>query len=198
MDKFLINGPCRVKGKVLISGSKNASLPILAATLLFDHPVIIKNLPRVKDMNTMLNLLRSLGSKNASLPILAATLLFDKPVVIKNLPRVRDINTMLNLLKSLGSKIILSRDKKTAKIINKKNMKTFASYSLVKTMRGSILVLGPLISKYHKSKISLPGGCLIGARPVNYHLTALKKLGMKYELKDGYILANQKHTVKQK
>ena len=151
MDKFLINGPCKIKGNVSVSGSKNASLPILAATLLFD-----------------------------------------KPVVIKNLPRVRDINTMLNLLKSLGSKIILSSDKKTAKIINKKNMKTFASYSLVKTMRGSILVLGPLISKYHKSKTSLPGGCLIGARPVNYHLTALKKLGMKYELKDGYILAKSK------
>ena len=151
MDKFLINGPCKIKGNVSISGSKNASLPILAATLLFD-----------------------------------------KPVVIKNLPRVRDINTMLNLLKSLGSKIILSRDKKTAKIINKKNMKTFASYSLVKTMRGSILVLGPLISKYNKSKISLTGGCLIGARPVNYHLAALKKLGMKYELKDGYILAKSK------
>ena len=151
MDKFLINGPCKIKGNVSISGSKNASLPILAATLLFD-----------------------------------------KPVVIKNLPRVRDINTMLNLLKSLGSKIILSRDKKTAKIINKKNMKTFASYSLVKTMRGSILVLGPLISKHHKSKISLPGGCLIGARPVNYHLAALKKLGMNYELKDGYILAKSK------
>ena len=127
MDKFLINGPCKIKGNVSISGSKNASLPILAATLLFD-----------------------------------------KPVVINNLPRVRDINTMLNLLKSLGSKIILSKDKKTAKILNKKNMKTFASYSLVKTMRGSILVLGPLISKYHKSKISLPGGCLT----VSYtHLT---------------------------
>ncbi len=134
MDKFLINGPCKIKGNVSISGSKNASLPILAATLLFD-----------------------------------------KPVVIKNLPRVRDINTMLNLLKSLGSKIILSRDKKTAKIINKKNMKTFASYSLVKTMRGSILVLGPLISKYNKSKISLPGGCLIGARPTNF----LNKAGAK-------------------
>ena len=99
---------------------------------------------------------------------------------------------MLNLLKSLGSKIILSKDKKTAKIYNKKNMKTFASYSLVKTMRGSILVLGSLIAKYHESKTSLPGGCLIGARPVNYHLTALKKLGMNYELKDGYIIAKSK------
>ena len=151
MDKFLINGPCKVKGKVSISGSKNASLPILAATLLFD-----------------------------------------KPVIIKNLPRVKDIKTMLNLLKSLGSKLILSKDKKTVKIINKKKMKTFASYSLVKTMRGSILVLGPLISKFYKSKTSLPGGCLIGARPVNYHLSALKKLGMNYKIKDGYILAKTK------
>ena len=151
MDKFLIDGPCRVRGKILVSGSKNASLPILAATLLFDQPVIIKNLPRV-----------------------------------------RDINTMLNLLRSLGSRIIQSKDKKTVKIINKKKMKTFASYSLVKTMRGSILVLGPLIAKYHKSKTSLPGGCLIGARPVDYHLEALKKLGMNYEIKDGYILAKSK------
>ena len=151
MDKFLIEGPCKLKGKVLISGSKNASLPILAATLLFD-----------------------------------------KSVTIKNLPRVRDIDTMLNLLKSLGSKIILSKDKKTAKIQNKRNMKTFASYSLVKTMRGSILVLGPLISKFQKSITSLPGGCLIGARPVNYHLSALKKLGMNYEIKKGYIHAKSK------
>jgi UDP-N-acetylglucosamine 1-carboxyvinyltransferase len=157
MDKFLINGPCRVKGNVSISGSKNASLPILAATLLFN-----------------------------------------KPVIIKNLPRVRDINTMLNLLKSLGSKIILSRDRKTAKIINKKNMKTFASYSLVKTMRGSILVLGPLISKFYRSKTSLPGGCLIGARPVNYHLSALKKLGMKYKIRDGYIIAKSNGRLKGK
>ena len=157
MDKILINGPCRIKGNVSISGSKNASLPILAATLLFN-----------------------------------------KPVIIKNLPRVRDINTMLNLLKSLGSKIILSRDRKTAKIINKKNMKTFASYSLVKTMRGSILVLGPLISKFYRSKTSLPGGCLIGARPVNYHLSALKKLGMKYKIRDGYIIAKSNGRLKGK
>ena len=77
-------------------------------------------------------------------------------------------------------------------------MKTFASYSLVKTMRGSILVLGPLIAKYHKSKVSLPGGCLIGARPVNYHLTALKKLGMNYKIKDGYIIAKSRGKLKGK
>jgi len=148
MDKFSIEGPSRIRGEVKISGSKNSSLPILAATLLFN-----------------------------------------KPVVLKNLPRVKDINTMINLLRSLGSKIILSKDKRVARIHNKKNLKTFASYSLVKTMRGSILVLGPLIARYYKSKISLPGGCLIGARPINYHLDSLKKLGMGYVLKDGYILA---------
>ena len=157
MDKFSIEGPCRIKGRVKISGSKNSSLPILAATLLFDQPVIIRNLPKVKD-----------------------------------------IDTMLSLLKSLGSKIILSKDKRVAKIHNKNKIKTFASYSLVKTMRGSILVLGPLIAKYHKSKISLPGGCLIGARPINYHLDALKKLGMNYVLKDGYILAKSKGKLKGK
>ena len=155
MDKFSIEGPSRIKGKVKISGSKNSSLPILAATLLFNQPVIIKNLPNVKD-----------------------------------------INTMISLLKSLGSKVILSKDGKIAKIHNKEKLKTFASYSLVKTMRGSILVLGPLVAKCYKSKISLPGGCLIGARPINYHLDALKKLGMNYILKDGYIFAKSKGKLK--
>ncbi len=151
MDKFLIEGPCKIKGKVLVEPSKNSSLPILAATLLFDQPVVIKNLPRVKD-----------------------------------------IDTMISLLQSLGSKIIFSKDKRSVKIINKKKMKTFASYSIVKKMRGSFLVLGALITKYHNSKCSLPGGCNLGARPVNYHLQALKKLGMNYHLKDGYILAKSK------
>ena len=77
-----------------------------------------------------------------------------------------------------------------------KKMKTFASYSHVKTMRGSILVLGPLVAKYHNSKTSLPGGCLIGARPVDYHLSALKKLGMNYKIKDGYIIAKSKGRLK--
>ena len=155
MDKFSIEGPSRIKGEVKISGSKNSSLPILAATLLFNQPVVLKNLPKVKD-----------------------------------------INTMINLLRSLGSKIILSKDRRVARIHNKTKLQTFASYSLVKTMRGSILVLGPLIARYYKSKISLPGGCLIGARPINYHLDSLKKLGMSYILKDGYILAKSKGKLK--
>ncbi len=155
MDKFLINGPCKIKGKVKISGSKNSSLGILAATLLFD-----------------------------------------KPVVVKNLPRVQDIRSMLYLLKSLGSKIILSKDNRTVKIINRKRMKTFCDYAIVKKMRGSFLVLGPLISKFNKAKISMPGGCLIGARPVNYHLAALKKLGMNFDIKNGYIMAQSKGRLK--
>ncbi len=155
MDKFSIEGPSKINGKVKISGSKNSSLPILAATLLFNQPVLIKNLPKVND-----------------------------------------INTMITLLRSLGSKVTLSKDRRIAKIHNQKKLKTFASYSLVKTMRGSILVLGPLIAKYFKSKISLPGGCLIGARPINIHLDALKKLGMNYTLKDGYILAKSKGKLK--
>ncbi len=155
MDKFLIKGPCKIKGQVLISGSKNAALPILASTILFD-----------------------------------------KTVTIKNLPRVRDIDTMLKLLKSLGSKIQFFNNKKTVKIIKNKKQKIFAPYSLVKTMRAGILVLGPMIAKHKKSITSLPGGCLIGARPVNYHLSALKKFGMKYKIKKGYIYANSKGQLK--
>ncbi len=155
MDKFLIEGPCKIRGKVKISGAKNSALVLLAATLLFE-----------------------------------------KPVILKNLPKVKDINTMFSLLKSLGSKITLSKDKKTALIQNKKKMSTLASYSLVKTMRASILVLGPLISKFHKSTTSYPGGCNIGSRPVNYHLSALKKLGMKYQIKKGYIHAKSNGRLK--
>ena len=103
---------------------------------------------------------------------------------------------MLKLLKSLGSNIKFFNDKKTVKISKNKKQKIFASYSLVKTMRAGILVLGPMIAKHHRSITSLPGGCLIGARPVNYHLNALKKLGMKYEIKKGYIHAISKGKLK--
>ena len=148
MDKFLLTGPCKVEGKIDVSGSKNAALPILAATLLFD-----------------------------------------KPVELKNLPNVRDVKTMLALLKSLGSKIVISRNKKSVKIYNFKKMKTFASYNLVKTMRAGILVLGPLLSKHYKSVTSLPGGCSLGTRPINYHLNGLAKLGAKHKIINGYVHA---------
>ena len=127
------------------------------------------------------------GSKNASLPILAATLLSNKKVCLKNLPNVKDIHTMINLLQSLGSKINFYKKKL---IINNSNQKkNFASYSLVKTMRAGILVLGPLLAKFGNAKVSLPGGCAIGTRPIDIHLKALSKLGVKYKIVQGYVHA---------
>ena len=129
MDKFVIKGPCKLRGQVSVSGSKNSSLPILASTILFDETVILENLPRV-----------------------------------------RDINTMLNLLKSLGKIIKFSKNKKIVKISKAKRKKYFAAYSIVKTMRAGILVLGPLVAKYHKSICSFPGGCVLNGnsgRPID-------------------------------
>ena len=128
------------------------------------------------------------GSKNASLPILAATLLSNNKTVLKNLPMVRDIETMLSLLESLGSKIKIN--KKQIVVDNSKQKKKFASYNLVKTMRAGILVLGPLLSKFGSAKVSLPGGCAIGSRPIDIHLKALSKLGVKYKIDEGYVIAN--------
>ncbi len=127
------------------------------------------------------------GSKNASLPILASTLLSKKKIYLKNLPRVKDIETMVNLLQSLGSRI--NFNKNNLVIDNLKQNKNFASYSLVKTMRAGILVLGPLLAKFGKAKVSLPGGCAIGTRPVDIHLSALSKLGVKYKINQGYVHA---------
>ena len=127
------------------------------------------------------------GSKNASLPILAATLLSSKKIYLKNVPKVKDIETMINLLQSLGSRI--KYNKKNLIINNSKQNKKFASYSLVKTMRAGILVLGPLLAKFGNAKVSLPGGCAIGTRPVDIHLKALSKLGVKYKIAQGYVHA---------
>ncbi len=128
------------------------------------------------------------GSKNASLPILAATLLSNKNIYLKNLPKVKDIETMINLLQSLGSMIKFNKD--VLIIDNYKQKKIFASYNLVKTMRAGILVLGPLLAKFGKAKVSLPGGCAIGTRPIDIHLEALSKLGVKYKIIQGYVYAN--------
>ena len=127
------------------------------------------------------------GSKNASLPILAASLLSTKKIYLKNIPKVKDIETMINLLKSLGS--IIKFNKKNLVIDNSKQNKKFASYNLVKTMRAGILVLGPLLAKFGNAKVSLPGGCAIGTRPIDIHLKALSKLGVKYKIIQGYVHA---------
>jgi len=127
------------------------------------------------------------GSKNSSLPILAATLLSNKKIYLNNLPNVKDIKTMISLLQSLGSKTNFTNKKLI--IDNCKQGKTFASYNLVKTMRAGILVLGPLLAKFGHAKVSLPGGCAIGTRPVDIHLKALSKLGVKYKIIQGYVHA---------
>ena len=128
------------------------------------------------------------GSKNATLPILAASLLANE-VKLSNVPFVKDIFTMIELLKFIGIIVKIKKENKVIELINKKNIKTLAPYKLVKTMRAGVLVLGPLLTKYKKAKVSLPGGCAIGTRPVDLHLFALKKLGAKIKIKNGYIIA---------
>ncbi len=136
------------------------------------------------------------GSKNSTLPILAATIL-NKHTIIKNVPFVNDIFTMLNLLKFVGLEYKLSKKKNLVEVLNhNKNINTVAPYKLVKTMRAGVLVLGPLLAKYKKAKVSLPGGCAIGTRPVDLHLYALKKLGAKIKIKNGYIFASANKGLK--
>ena len=136
------------------------------------------------------------GSKNATLPILAATILSDKPLVLKNVPLVQDVYTMINLLKFIGLNIEISKKKSTLNILNNKKLKTVAPYNLLKTMRAGVLVLGPLLAKYKRAKVSLPGGCAIGTRPINLHLLALEKLGAKIKISNGYIYASAKNGLK--
>ena len=136
------------------------------------------------------------GSKNATLPILASTILTNKKVIIKNIPVVRDVETMAKLLKTIGSTVKFDKKKKKIEIHNKRILKTFAPYYLLKTMRAGVLVLGALLTKYKMAKVSLPGGCAIGSRPIDIHLEALKKMGAKIRIKDGYIHASAKKGLK--
>ena len=133
------------------------------------------------------------GSKNATLPILAASILSKNKITIQNIPLVKDVETMIDLLSLLGSKVKLNKKKKKIEILNNNKLNTFVPYKLVKTMRAGILVLGPLLARYNKAKVSLPGGCAIGSRPVDLHLGALKKMGVNFKIRDGYINAIAKN-----
>ena len=133
------------------------------------------------------------GSKNASLPILAATLLSEKKISLTNVPRVKDVETMTKLLESMGSNVKKIRNENSLTIQNNKNMKTKAGYNLMSTMRAGIIVLGPLLARFGKAKVSTPGGCSIGVRPIDIHLEALKCMGVKYKIIDGYVHANAKN-----
>ncbi len=146
MKKFIIKGGRKLKGKVAASGSKNATLPIMAAAILSDEPSTISGIPLVRDIRTMASLLKMLGA-GAEIQGRAITI---TPATIKNHK---------------------------------------APYELVKTMRASIYALGPLTAKYGEAKVSLPGGCAIGLRPIDLHIMGLKKLGAKIEIKHGYVKA---------
>ena len=142
----------------------------------------------IKGGNQLKGKINCSGAKNAALPILAASILCDEKLVLKNLPYLQDITTMFELLGSMGAEILLDENMNfTINTINLNEIE--ARYELVKTMRASILVLGPLLARHGKAKIALPGGCAIGSRPVNYHLDSLKKMGVNISLKNGYIEA---------
>ena len=128
------------------------------------------------------------GAKNAALPLLMASLLCDSPITFANVPVLRDINTSVKLLEGMGVKVDYI-DPHMLQIDPTELNSTVASYDLVRTMRASILVLGPLLARYGKADVSLPGGCAIGARPVDIHLTGLEQMGAKIDVEDGYIKA---------
>ena len=131
------------------------------------------------------------GAKNSVLPILAASLLSDEEVIIGNVPHLQDVTTTISLLTEMGA--TLSIDEKMKVSINASSVnKFYAPYEMVKTMRASILVLGPLLAHFGEAKVSLPGGCAIGSRPVNLHLEGLKAMGANIKVEDGYIIAKTK------
>ncbi len=147
MDKFVIEGPTKLQGSVKISGSKNASLPMMAAAILTDDDVKLNNVPELKDIDTMCKLLVQLGCK-------------------------------------------CTRNSKTLTINCNSINSDFAPYELVRRMRASILVFGPLMARFGSAHVSLPGGCAIGVRPVNLHISAIKAMGGKVDIENGYIIAS--------
>jgi len=135
------------------------------------------------------------GAKNAALPILIATILTDEPVTIGNVPHLRDITTTMELLGRMG--VDLTVDERMNVVVDTKPMNSFeAPYDLVRTMRASILALGPLLSRYGKAHVSLPGGCAIGSRPVDIHLRGMEALGAAVKVENGYIKASVKGKLK--
>jgi UDP-N-acetylglucosamine 1-carboxyvinyltransferase len=146
MDKFVIQGPCKLRGTVEINGAKNAVLPLMAAALLARGESVIRNVPRLRDVQTMIRLLEILGAR----------VTFNKKVLTIDTTRLRRLE---------------------------------APYDLVRTMRASIYVLGPLVAAHRRARVSLPGGCAWGPRPIDLHLKALERLGARLTLEQGYINA---------
>ncbi len=151
MDKFVIEGGSRLEGRVTISGAKNAALPAMAAALLTEDRVVLRNVPRVRDIGTLRSLLEDLG-------------------VDSSIEHEEHGNRVEIQTRRLDSPV--------------------APYELVKQMRASVLVLGPLVARFGQARVSLPGGCAIGARPINLHLKGLEQLGASIEVEHGYIEAH--------
>lgn len=148
----------------------------------------------IKGGKSLRGTIKCAGAKNAALPMIAATILSSENVILKNLPYLQDITTMFELLGSMGAKIVLNENMDFD--ISSNNLDdTEARYELVKTMRASILVLGPLVARYGRARIALPGGCAIGSRPVNFHLDALEQLGARIILRNGYIEATSNELI---
>jgi len=150
MDKFLIEGGRPLEGRITISGAKNAALPAMAAALLTDQPVVLRNVPRVRDIGTLRSLLDELG---------------------------------------VDSSVTHEEHGNRVEIQARRLLNPLAPYELVKQMRASILVLGPLVTRFGHARVSLPGGCAIGARPINLHLKGLEKLGASIKIEHGYVEA---------
>lgn len=136
------------------------------------------------------------GAKNACLPLMTACLLTDQPLVLENVPNLADVHSLANLLQSLGVSVSWDEIHKQITLRAQGSISSHADYDLVRKMRASILVLGPLLARNRKAVVSLPGGCAIGTRPVDLHLKGLEKLGACIELKDGYIYAEAPHGLK--
>lgn len=145
--------------------------------------------------NTLNGTIGISGAKNSALPIIAASLLTEEEVSLSNIPCLADVSTLFKILETLGAKVDILGHGMIR--INPSGIDSFvAPYELVKTMRASILVLGPLLTRFSSCKVALPGGCAIGARPVNFHLDALEKMGASIEIEDGYVKASVKGRLK--
>jgi len=192
MEKFIVRGGIRLNGTIRVSGAKNSVLPVLAAGLLAEQPLLVKNVPRLVDVVTMVRLLEQLGVKvsvgldrrgecefhcpdEGKLPLAQLIELVCKPELEAALCfKIDPVN--------------LDQGARASELV--------APYELVKTMRASILVLGPLLARFGRAKVSLPGGCAIGSRPVDLHIKALEAMGAKIRLGDGYIHASVNNRLK--
>src|SRR3954464_10796391 len=150
----------------------------------------------IRGGNPLLGTIRISGAKNAALPAMAAALLTDAPVILENIPQVRDSITERNLLAAMGAEVELGYGRAQHRTtINCGTVKSpEAAYELVKTMRASTLVLGPLVAKFGRARVSMPGGCAIGARPIDLHLKGLERLGATITQDHGYVEASGKLT----